>query len=67
MLWTPLSIDIVVPLSLVNSLSRSARRDRQGRCAKQLGVCGVFDAPQRVNHGLLLKKPIPGRDQHVTQ
>jgi hypothetical protein len=66
MLWTPLSIDIVVPLSLVNSLSRSARRDDKVG-APSIGVCGAFDAPQRVNQGLLLKKPIPGRDQHVRQ
>ena len=66
MLWTLLSIDIVVPLSLVNSLSRSARRDDKVG-APSIGVCGAFDAPQRGNHGLLLKKPIPGRDQHVRQ
>jgi hypothetical protein len=67
MLWTPLSIDIVVPLSLVNSLSRSARRDDKVGAPSSWACAAVFDAPQRVNHGLLLKKPIPGRDQHVRQ
>ena len=53
MLWTPLTIDIVVPLSLVNSLSRSARRDDKVG-APSSWAC----AAPSMNHGLLLKAAI---------